>query len=131
MKITGFNHIGLNAVDKHDETFDFYTKFLGLKDIERSGAATLVSGFWVGNERPLVHVITDKAEGPLAMPNNTHLSLYVENIGEAVAEVKNRTEEFFHVGEGKSQIIWFKDPAGNTVELQHDPDIEYYASCCN
>ncbi len=125
MNITGFNHVGLNAVDKHDETLDFYTNFLGLQNIERSGAATRVNGFWAGNERPLVHVITDKAEGPLAMPNNTHLSLYVENIDEAVAEVKGRTDELLHIGEGKSQIIWFKDPAGNTVELQHDPAIEY------
>lgn len=124
MKITGFNHIGLNAVDKHDETFNFYTEFLGLKDIERSGAATMVNGFWAGTERPLVHVITDKAEGSMAMPNNTHLSLYVDNIDEAVAEVKGYTEELLHVGKGASQIIWFKDPAGNTVELQQEPSAE-------
>lgn len=54
MRITGFNHIGLNAAGKHDE-------------------------------------------------------------------VKEMTDDHLHFGEGTNQIIWFKDPAGNTLELQQDP----------
>lgn len=121
MKIIGFNHVGLNAAGKHQETHEFYTQFLGLNDIERTGAATLVNGFWAGNETPLVHVISDKAEGKFSMPNDTHLSLYVEDINETVSEVKAYTEDFVHIGEGSAQIIWFKDPAGNTIECQQDP----------
>lgn len=121
MKVTGFNHIGLNGTGKYDEVKEFYQGFLGLNDIERSGAATFVSGFWSGIDHPIIHMITDPAEGGLEMPNNTHLSLFVADIDEAVAEVKARTEDHLHVGEGRDQIIWFKDPAGNTVELQQDP----------
>jgi len=121
MRITGFNHIGLNAAGKHDEIKEFYTSFLGLGDIEREGAATLVNGFWFGQDRPIVHVVTDPAEGGLEMPNNTHLSLFVEDIDAAVAEVKEMTDDHLHFGEGSNQIIWFKDPAGNTLELQQDP----------
>ena len=57
----------------------------------------------------------------MALPNNTHLSLFVEDIATAVDEVKNLTDEFVHFGEGSGQIIWFKDPAGNTIELQQQP----------
>ena len=123
MKITRFNHVGLNAEGLHDETFKFYTEFLGLSDMERTGAAKLVNGFWVGNEMPLVHMVSDKAEGQLEKPNNTHVSLFVADIDEAVAKVKGRTDDFLHVGEGDTQIIWFKDPAGNTLEFQQDPQI--------
>jgi len=55
------------------------------------------------------------------MPNNTHLSLFVDDIAAAVAEVKGKTDDHQHFGEGSNQIIWFKDPAGNTLELQQDP----------
>ncbi|HBM89467.1 MAG TPA: hypothetical protein DD437_13040 [Rhodobiaceae bacterium] len=55
------------------------------------------------------------------MPNNTHLSLFVDDIDAAVAEVKGKTDDHLHFGEGSNQIIWFKDPAGNTLELQQDP----------
>jgi len=123
MRITGFNHVGLNADGKHDEVKAFYTSFLGLNNIEREGAATLVNGFWFGPKHPIVHVVTDPAEGGLEMPNNTHLSLFVENIDEAVAEVKERSDDILHFGEGNEQIIWFKDPAGNTIELQQDPNL--------
>ncbi len=121
MKVTGFNHIGLNAAGKHDETQAFYPDVLGMTEFERSGAATLVSGFWSGVDKTFVHVISDPAEGQMALPNNTHLSLFVEDIETAVEEVKNRTDEFVHFGNGSSQIIWFKDPAGNTIELQQQP----------
>lgn len=123
MRITGFNHIGLNAAGKHDEVEAFYTSFLGLNNIERQGAATLVNGFWFGEKQPIVHVVTDPAEGGMTMPNNTHLSLFVESIDEAVAEVKERSDDILHFGEGNEQIIWFKDPAGNTIELQQDPNL--------
>lgn len=99
--------------------------FLGLKEFERSGAATFVNGFWAGNEVPIVHVVTDAAEGPLEMPNNTHISLFVADIDTAVVKVKDYTDDFLHVGEGSQQIIGFKDPAGNTVELQLDPQYAF------
>lgn len=121
MRVTGFNHIGLNAAGKHDEVKEFYTSVLGLGNIEREGAATLVNGFWFGQDHPIVHVVTDPEEGDLAMPNNTHLSLFVEDIDAAVTEVKGMTDDHLHFGEGGNQIIWFKDPAGNTIELQQDP----------
>lgn len=121
MKVTGFNHIGLNAAGKHQQTQDFYRDVLGMREFPRSGAATLVNGFWSGVEETFVHVISDPAEGPMALPNNTHLSLYVEDIQVAVDEVKALTDQFVHFGEGSGQIVWFKDPAGNTIELQQQP----------
>lgn len=123
MKITRLNHVGLNAADCPDEVRDFYFGFLGLRDIPREGAANFVNGFWSGQGHPIIHMVTDTAEGALAMPNGSHVSLFVEDIDVAVAAVKARTEDVLHIGEGRAQIIWFKDPAGNTLELQQDPDM--------
>jgi len=123
MQVTRINHVGLNGAANPDEVKDFYESFLGLKDFERSGAAKLVNGFWAGTDVPLVHVVTDVAEGGLAMPNGNHLSFFVADIDEAVAEVKARTEDHLHIGEERAQIIWFKDPAGNTIEFQQDPAV--------
>ncbi len=124
MRITGFNLVGLNAAGKHAEIEEFYTSFLGLNNIERQGAATMVNGFWFGVEKDLVHVVTDPAEGNLSMPGDTHVSLLVDDIDEAVAKIKELTADHLLVGEGSSQIIWFKDPAGNTLEFQQDPTIQ-------
>ena len=95
MQITGINHVGLNAHNKHTEALDFYTKLLCMSEMERTGAAKLV--------------------------NDTHLSLFVDNIDAAVSLVKSTTDDYLHIGEGKTQIIWFKNPAGNTLEFQQQP----------
>jgi len=123
MRITRFNHVGLNGEGMQEELREFYSGVLGLTEFERTGAATMVNGFWSGEKSPIVHMLTDPAEGAMAMPNGTHVSFYVDNIDEAIAQVKSTCKEVLHVGEGKGQIIWFKDPAGNTLELQQDPDI--------
>ena len=88
MRITRFNHVGLNGNGMLDELREFYRDFLGLDEFERAGAATMVNGFWSGREEPIVHMITDPAEGDFAMPNNTHLSFYVDDIDDAVAQIK-------------------------------------------
>jgi catechol-2,3-dioxygenase len=48
MRVTEINHVALNATGKADEVHDFYESFVGLNDIPRTGAATLVNGFWPG-----------------------------------------------------------------------------------
>ncbi len=131
MQITRFNHVGLNAAGLHDETKSFYEDFLGLNNFERTGAAKFVNGFWSGSDVPIVHVVSDTPAEGLEMPTNTHVSLFVSNIDQAVDEVKARCDPILHVGEGDTQIIWFKDPAGNTLELQQDPAVSYVPSEAN
>ena len=71
MKITWFNHLGLNAEGAHHETQSFYVNVLGLSTHERAGASTHVNGFWSGTDLPILHVVTDSPAGALEMPNNT------------------------------------------------------------
>ena len=120
MRITRFNHVGLNGKGMLGELREFYRDFMGLDEFERGGTATMVNGFWSGRDEPIVHMITDPAEGVFEMPNDTHLSFYVAKIDEAVARVKEIYPQALHVGEGIDQIIWFNDPAGNTLEFQQD-----------
>ena len=99
MHITRFNHVGLNGKGMLDELREFYRDFLGLDEFERVGAATTVNGLWSGRQEPIVHMVTDPAEGIFALPNNTHLSFYVDDIDDAVAQVKEKYPEALHVGE--------------------------------
>jgi hypothetical protein len=38
-----------------------------------------------------------------------------------VAELSERGIEMRVLGQGRTRIVWVADPAGNTVELQQDP----------
>jgi len=122
MRVTRFNHVGLNAAGHHHEVREFYLSFLGMHDFQRNAVAARVQGFWAGADWPSVHIVTEPAVGAAAYATGTHISLFVDDIDAAVVAVKARTSDILHVGEGATQILWFKDPAGNTVELQQDPD---------
>ena len=39
-----------------------------------------------------------------------------------VADIEARGLEMKALGEGRHRIVWILDPAGNTMELQQDPD---------
>jgi hypothetical protein len=46
-----------------------------------------------------------------------HLSYYVEDLEGAVRELEERGIEHLRF----RLVVWLKDPAGNTVEIQQDP----------
>jgi catechol 2,3-dioxygenase-like lactoylglutathione lyase family enzyme len=123
MRITRLNHVGINATGHEQAVREFYLSFLGMHDMERNAVAARVKGFWAGTDWPIVHVVTEPAEGGPAMALGPHLSLFVDNIDEAIREVQARTTEVLLTGEGPTRIVWFRDPAGNTVELQQDPQL--------
>jgi hypothetical protein len=50
-------------------------------------------------------------------------------LAETIAFVSARSEleaidvKIFSLGSGDAQVVWFSDPAGNTIELQQDPTL--------
>ncbi len=124
MKVTGFNHAALNVSSKLDETIEFYTTTLGLAQQERNQMASRVKGGWFQvTSDAQIHVADEVWDGGPRSPIGPHLSLWVDDIVEARAELESQNVKVVAIGEGVSQVFWFSDPAGNTLELQQDPSI--------
>ena len=128
MKITRFNHAAVNIHGKVDEAREFYTEVLGLPEvpIQLPGRPPIPKGtiqaFWLELGGCQVHAIGAPAKGELREPTGPHVSWYVSDLDQAVAELEARRIEMRVIGEGRERIVWVADPAGNTVEFQQDPN---------
>lgn len=128
MKITRINHMAFNVAGKVAEAREFYTKLLGIQEVPIAfpGMATTIGSdkaFWIQNERTQMHLIGIPAKGEPREPVNTHVSWFVANLDEAIADVRAAGIEMRQLGEGLGRIVWISDPAGNTIELQQDPQL--------
>ncbi len=128
MKITRINHMAFNVAGKVPEAREFYTKLLGLPEIAiRFGGREPIIGsdkaFWIEKERTQMHLIGFPKTGEPREPTNTHVSWFVADLDEALAEIRAAGLELRTLGEGLGRIVWISDPAGNTVELQQDPEV--------
>jgi len=57
-------------------------------------------------------------------PTGHHYCVGVEDLDAAVAELEDRGIEYLRGVQGSGTVqIWIRDPAGNTVELQHDAGV--------
>jgi catechol 2,3-dioxygenase-like lactoylglutathione lyase family enzyme len=120
MKVTRMNHAGINVLGKRDETLKFYTDFLGIGTAERDDVASLVPGYWLQLPNAQVHVVDAETDATRnTWPMGTHLSYYVEDFEGAIGELEERGIGFLRF----RHVVWFKDPAGNTVEIQQDPTL--------
>jgi catechol 2,3-dioxygenase-like lactoylglutathione lyase family enzyme len=120
MKVTGFNHAALNVHAKLDETIAFYTGLLGMGQLERNPMAARVKGAWFDGSNAHIHVADEEWNGKPRSPIGPHVSLWVDDIIAARAELEAAGVKLFVIGEDLLQVIWFSDPAGNTLEIQHD-----------
>jgi catechol 2,3-dioxygenase-like lactoylglutathione lyase family enzyme len=123
MKVTGFNHAALNVSEHLGETLEFYTGVLGLRQVERNPMASRVKGAWFDVANAQIHVADEMWDGRARSPIGPHLSLWVDDIIAARAELELLDIQVFGLGEASAQVIWFSDPAGNTIELQQDPQV--------
>jgi catechol 2,3-dioxygenase-like lactoylglutathione lyase family enzyme len=118
MKVTRLNHAGINVHGKQDETLKFYRELLGIGTAERDEIASLVPGYWLELPNAQVHVVDAETDGTRnTWPMGTHLSYFVEDLEGAIQELDEREVEYLRF----KHVVWFKDPAGNTVEIQQDP----------
>ena len=128
LKITRFNHAGVNAFEKLDQCKKFYTEFLGLKETPRTLPPKddkQYPGFWLQLNEVQLHIMGVELDGSLRNPFDIHFSLYVESIADARIALEEQGIEIrdFGVGEGLEERIWFLDPAGNSIEIQQDPQL--------
>ncbi len=124
MKVTRINHAAINVHGKWPEVEEFYTKFMGIGTTPRPGAIdSVIDGCWLQLPNGQVHVIASELDGSPGNPVGSHISYYVEDFDEAIAEIEARGLEMrkFDIPD-VGGIAWVTDPAGNTVEIQQDPD---------
>jgi catechol 2,3-dioxygenase-like lactoylglutathione lyase family enzyme len=127
VKITRINHAAVNVHGKVEEAREFYLSLLGLPEVEirLPGRPPVPKGtvpaFWLELGGVQVHVIGAPLKHELREPTGPHVSWYVADLDEAVAELGARGIEMRVLGEGRNRIVWVADPAGNTVEFQQDP----------
>lgn len=122
MKITRVNHAALNIAAGITEVEHFYTRLLGIPTVPRQlppEFAARVPGFWMQLGQTQVHIIQAPLEGRAREPVGPHLAFYVDDLDAAVAELGVAGIEFDRFG----GFVFFSDPAGNTVELQQDPEL--------
>ena len=128
MKITRINHAAVNIHGKVDEAREFYTALLGLPEVPIAlpGRPPIPKGtvpaFWLELGGVQVHAIGAPMKGEPREPVGPHVSWYVADLDEAVADLGARSIEMRVLGEGRNRIVWVSDPAGNTVEFQQDPE---------
>jgi catechol 2,3-dioxygenase-like lactoylglutathione lyase family enzyme len=128
VKITRINHAAVNVHGKVDEARAFYVDLLGLPEvaIQLPGRPPLpkrsVPAFWLALGGVQVHAIGAPLKGEPREPTGPHVSWYVADLDQAVAELAARGIEMRVLGQGRQRIVWVSDPAGNTVEFQQDPE---------
>ena len=124
MKVTRINHAAINVHGKWPEVEEFYTKFMGIETTPRPGAIDgAIGGCWLQFPNGQVHVIDAELDGSAGNPMGPHVSYYVEDLAGAINEIEERGLEMrkFDIPD-VGAIAWVTDPAGNTVEIQQDPD---------
>ena len=125
MKITRLNHAAINVDGKWEETRAFYTGLMGMETTPRPEIIEKsLPGCWLQFPNAQVHVIDAKLSGRPGEPIGPHVSYYVDDLAAAEQELEDAGVELTAaMGEGPTRVIWCTDPAGNTVELQQDPDL--------
>lgn len=126
MKITRINHMAYNVAGKVAEAREFYTKLLGIPEVPisfpgRDPVFGSAMGLWVEHAGVQMHLIGVEKKGELREPVNTHVSWYVADLDEAIAEIGAAGIEMRDMTIGSVRIVWIADPTGNTIELQQDP----------
>ena len=126
MKITRMNHVAYNVAGLVGEAREFYTKLLGLPEIPIQvgrGEPVVGSpmGVWLQQNGVQMHLIGLQRTGEVREPTNTHVSWYVADLAQAIAEIRAAGLEMREMTGDFGHIVWIADPAGNTIELQQDP----------
>lgn len=128
MKITRINHMAYNVAGVVAEARDFYTRVLGLREvpIRLPGGEPMIHspmGLWIQQGDVQMHLIGLERTGEVREPQGTHVSWYVADLDAAIAELRAGGIEMRELRGGAGHIVWIADPAGNTIELQQDPDV--------
>ena len=134
INITRINHTAINTASNADAMKDFYTQHLNVATVRRDipeEFAALVPGFWMQFSNGQVHVIANASMGKVpsadeAMnPMGPHIAFYVDDIHAAETYLEQQgmaVEKLDDMANPMGKILFARDPAGNVLEFQQDPE---------
>jgi catechol 2,3-dioxygenase-like lactoylglutathione lyase family enzyme len=123
MRVTRTLHHSVNVEGRLTETVAFYRRLLEMPD-EARPAIPGVEGHWFWTGTNQLHLVDADAGSEVIQPTGPHVCFAVADLGAAVDELTAAGIPFVEGAQGPVVQIWFTDPAGNTVEIQQDPDVE-------
>ena len=82
-----------------------------------------VGGHWFAAGNAQLHLVDADAGDGAVRPAGPHVCFAVDDLDAAVAELEAGGIPYLRGAQGPVVQIWFADPAGNTVEIQQDPDL--------
>ena len=123
MKVTRTLHHSVNVEGRLAETVAFYRRLLEMPD-EARPTIPGVEGHWFWTGTNQLHLVDADAGSEVIQPTGPHVCFAVADLGAAVDELTAAGIPFVEGAQGTTVQIWFTDPAGNTVEIQQDPDID-------
>jgi catechol 2,3-dioxygenase-like lactoylglutathione lyase family enzyme len=122
MRVTRALHHSVNVEGRLEPTVAFYQRLLGLPSDARPEIPG-VGGHWFGLGNAQLHLVDADAGPEPIQPTGPHLCLAVDDLDGAIAELEAEGLPYLRGAQGPTVQIWFADPAGNTIELQQDPEI--------
>jgi catechol 2,3-dioxygenase-like lactoylglutathione lyase family enzyme len=120
MKVTRTLHHSVNVEGQLDETVEFYRQLLDMPD-EARPTIPGVEGHWFGAGAIQLHLVDAPASGRI-QPTGPHVCFAVTDLEAAIEELKSAGIPYAEGAQGTTVQIWFVDPAGNTIEIQQDPE---------
>lgn len=122
MKVTRTLHHSVNVEGRLADTVAFYRELLEMPD-ENRPVIPGIQGHWFGAGHAQLHLVDAPAGGGPIRPAGPHVCFAVADLDGAVAELETSGIPYQRGAQGTVVQIWFVDPAGNTVEIQQDPEL--------
>lgn len=120
MKVTRILHHSVNVQGRLAECEAFYHQ-LQLPPLPRPHIPG-VGGRWLAVGPAQVHLVDAPQGSDAIRPTGPHVCFGVEDLAGAIAELEEEGVPYVRAAQGDVVQIWVADPAGNTIELQQDPD---------
>ncbi len=123
MRVTRTLHHSVNVEGQLTDTVEFYQRLLEMPDEARPDIPG-VDGHWFDAGHAQLHLVDAPAgDGPI-QPTGPHVCFAVADLQAAITELEEEDIPYVRGAQGPIVQIWFTDPAGNTVEIQQDTEIE-------
>lgn len=121
MRVTRILHHSVNVEGHLSECEAFYRR-LSLPGLSRPHIAG-VEGRWLSAGPAQVHLVDAPQGASEIRPTGPHVCFGVEDLDSAIAELERDGVPYVQGAQGDVVQIWVADPAGNTIELQQDPEV--------
>ncbi len=123
MKLTRILHHSVNVEGRLAESDAFYRR-MNLQGLTRPDIPG-VGGRWFAAGAAQVHLVDAPQGSDMIRPTGPHVCFGVEDLDAAITELEQEGVPYVRGAQGAVVQIWIADPAGNTIELQQDPEVTH------